>query len=79
MAQRIVEMLVGRLITDEQFRGRFLLRPEETLLELRELGFDLTRTEIAAIVGTDSTLWAQAAQRLDTRLQKASLERDAHS
>ena len=74
MAQRIIEMLIGRLITDEQFRAEFLGHPEDTLLGLRELGMDMSRTEIAALVDTDPTLWARAAEDLDPRLQKASLK-----
>lgn len=73
MAQRIVEMVIGRLITDEQFRTAFLVDPEGTLLELCDRGLELTPTEIAALVGTDPALWARAADLLDPRLQKASL------
>ena len=73
MAQRIIEMLIGRLITDEQFRSEFLLNPERTLFSLCDRGLELSRTEIAALVNTDSTLWARTAEALDPRLQKASL------
>ena len=73
VAQRIIEMLIGRLITDEQFRGEFLNDPEQTLLALRERGLELSRTEIAALVNTDPALWARAAELIDRRLQKASL------
>ena len=74
MAQRIVEMLIGRLITDEVFRSDFLHDPEHTLLALCERGLELSRTEIAALVNTDRTLWARTADALDPRLQKASLK-----
>jgi hypothetical protein len=73
LSQRIVEMLIGRLITDEQFRAEFLERPESTLLALCERGLELSSTEIAAIVNTDPTLWARIADAIDPRLQKASL------
>jgi len=76
LAQRIVEMLIGRLITDEQFRSEFLVDPEKTLLALCDLGFDLSRAEIAALVNTDPSLWAQAADTIDPRLQKASLKNE---
>jgi hypothetical protein len=33
VAQRIVEMLIGRLITDEEFRTEFLNDPEGMLFE----------------------------------------------
>ncbi len=73
MAQRIIEMLIGRLITDERFRAEFLAAPERTLMELADHGLDLSKTEIAALVNTDSTVWARAADALDPRLQKVSL------
>ena len=74
MAQRIVETVIGRLITDEEFRFRFMANPERTLLALRDTGLDLSRTEIAALVGTNPSIWQRAADVIDPRLQKASLE-----
>jgi hypothetical protein len=77
LAQRTIEMLIGRLITDEQFRAEFLQDPENTLVALCDRGLELSRTEIAALVNTDSTLWARAADAIDPRLQKASLKNEA--
>jgi hypothetical protein len=77
VAQRFVEMVIGRLIADEQFRADFLNGPGRTLSALCERGANLTSTEIAALVATDRTLWSTAAELLDPRLQQASLERDA--
>ena len=74
MAQRLVETLIGRLITDEQFRSEFLEEPEKTLLGLSDRGLELSKTEIAALVNTDPTLWARTADAIDPRLQKASLK-----
>ena len=76
MAQRIIEMLIGRLITDEQFRREFLADPETTLSALCERGLELSRTEIAALLNTDATLWARIADGIDPRLQKASLRNE---
>ena len=76
LAHRIVEMLIGRLITDEQFRADFLVDPENTLLALSDRGLELSRTEIAALVNTDSTLWARTADSIDPRLQKASFKNE---
>jgi hypothetical protein len=73
LAQRIIEMLIGRLITDEHFRKQFLHDAENTLLSLRDLGLELSRTEMAALISTDPALWARTADALDPRLQKASL------
>ena len=76
VAQRVVEILIGRLITDEDFRSDFLADPENTLLALSDLGLELSRTEIAALVNTDPTLWARTAVRIDPRLQKASFKNE---
>ena len=73
MAQRIVELLIGRLITDEQFRAEFLDDPKRTLTTIRDHGFELSQTEIAALIATDRALWRNAAELLDPRLQKANL------
>jgi len=74
VAHRIIEMLIGRLITDEQFRREFLEAPEGTLFSLCDQGLELSRIEISALVNTDPSLWARTASGLDPRLQKASLK-----
>ncbi len=74
VAQRVIELLIGRLITDEEFRSEFLNDPEKTLAELSEHGLELSRTEVAALVSTDSSLWARTADAIDPRLQKASFK-----
>ena len=73
MAHRIVEILIGRLITDERFRGEFLDDPRGTLVRLGAAGVDLTATEVAALLDTDPGLWTAIAERVDPRLQKVSL------
>ncbi len=70
MAQRIVELVIGRLVTDENFRRQFVADAERTLLELRRHGFELTPVECAALVSTDRSLWQRTANRLDSRLRK---------
>ena len=74
LAQRLVEVLIGRLITDEEFRAEFLQDPENMLLALCDRGLELSKTEIAALVSTEPTLWARTAEALDPRLQQASLK-----
>lgn len=76
VSQRIIEMLIGRLITDERFRDEFLAAPEATLQVLADQGLDLSRTEMAALIHTDPSLWTRAASALDPRLQKVSLVGD---
>jgi len=77
VAQRIIEMLIGRLVTDEEFRSEFLRDPEKTLTGLSDHGWDLSRTEVAALVSTDPALWARMADAIDPRLQKASFKNAA--
>ena len=77
MAQRIIEMLIGRLITDEQFRSEFVQDPEKTLSALCDCGMALSRTEIAALMATDPEVWTRTADAIDPRLQKASLKNEA--
>lgn len=76
MAQRLVETLIGRLITDEQFRGEFLADPVRTLVGLRDRGLELSAIEIAALVSTDPHVWVSTARAIDPRLQKACLTSD---
>jgi hypothetical protein len=77
LAQRIIEMLIGRLITDEQFRSEFMRDPEQMLLHLSARGLELSRTEVAALLNTDPELWARTADAIDPRLQKVSLKNEA--
>jgi hypothetical protein len=73
MAQRIVEMLIGQLITDEQFREAFIRDPGSVLRSLVDRGFELSRTEVAALLNTDPQIWARTAEAIDPRLQKINL------
>lgn len=77
MSQRIIETLIGRLITDEHFRDAFIASPEATLSALASEGLDLSRIEIAALVSTDPGVWARVAAEVDPRLQKARLVADS--
>lgn len=73
MSQRNVEILIGRLLTDEELRLRFSQAPLATLLDLCERGCELTRGEIDALVETDIQLWSRVAAKLPSRLQRCSL------
>lgn len=73
MSHKTVQSIVGRLITDEEYRLRFLGDPLGTLNDLRERGVELTRGEIEALVRTDRTVWIDAAERIDRQLQRSSL------
>jgi len=74
MSQRTVERLIGRLVTDEEVRLEFTRAPRETLATLADLGWELTGVEVEALLRTDIRLWADAAARVDPRLQCSSLK-----
>lgn len=74
MSQRNVELLIGRLLTDEEFRQTFVSDPEGALRHMLESGTHLTHSEIAAMVAIDSKLWRRVADKIDPRLQKAALK-----
>ncbi|MQA30747.1 MAG: hypothetical protein GEU82_13075 [Luteitalea sp.] len=75
MSQRSVEILIGRLMTDEQFRDQFVGDRLQAIEGFLQSGYELTETEIAALRQTSTALWAEAAEQLDPRLRKASFTR----
>ena len=77
MSHRIVEMLIGRLITDEGFRVAFVAHPDAAMDQLRDRGFDLSPTERSALARTDPGVWARAAEGVDPRLLKLPLPGEA--
>jgi hypothetical protein len=72
--QRSIEILIGRLITDEDFRREFQTDPHGTLRRASEWGLSLSECEIRALVATDRGVWDRVADEVDGRLQKASLK-----
>ncbi len=74
MAQRNVEILIGRLVTDEAVRAMFLRDPEAALTQFIECGYELTSLEVAALRATDRTLWSRIAEQIDPRLQKIAFD-----
>jgi len=73
MSQKTVQLVIGRLVTDEELRACFVERPRETLTELREQGFELTEDEIDALARSDAKMWPAMARRIHPRLQRCSL------
>jgi hypothetical protein len=69
--QRSIEILIGRLITDPEFRHVFLRDPSATLELAGEWGLEFSRAEIRAVLATDRTLWDRVAAEIDSRFQKA--------
>ena len=73
MSQRHVELLIGRLLTDEELREDFTRAPFATLVAFCQQGWELSRGEIDAFTQTDVGFWSAAADRLPSRLRRASL------
>lgn len=77
MSQRAVESVLGRLITDVDFRARFLARPAEAC---RENGDVLTARETEALLRIDLGALHAIAVTLDPKIVRAaapgSLRRD---
>ena len=73
MSQRAIEIIVGRLVTDEAFRKAFERGPRQALEQMLAQGLGLTETEIGALIGTRLSLWAEMGDQIDPHLQKADL------
>jgi DNA-binding NarL/FixJ family response regulator len=71
MSQWGVQLVIGKLVTDEAFRQRFEAEAQESLAKLCEQGIDLDDTEVAAFLDTDSRLWSTIATQIDRRLRPA--------
>jgi len=78
MSQKSVEIVMGRLATDEALRARFSADPTSTLRHLHESGLDLTDGETDALIRTPVALWAFIASCIHPRLQKIALKSAAH-
>jgi len=72
VAQRSIELFIGRLITDEGFREGFIHDPAAAVRVFVDAGSELTTVEIAALLATRADFWERAADQVDPRLQKAS-------
>lgn len=73
MSQKTVQLIIGQILTDEEFRDDFLERPIETLAFLRDRGYELTNVEVDALAQTDRRFWAVGADWIDGRLQRCRL------
>ena len=70
MSQRGVERLIGRLVTDEEFRRRFAEDPALALMEAVGCSVELTNLEVQALASIDRALLERLAEALDPRIQK---------
>ena len=78
MSQKCVEVLIGRLVTDEGLRARFLADPEGTLHSMHESGFDLNPAELEALLAMPIESWTAMASWIHPRLQKIALGGGPH-
>jgi hypothetical protein len=74
MTHRNVEIVIGKLVTDETLRFEFRRRPASLLLRLADQGIGLTHYEVDAVLGLDMTALDRFAGTLDARLEKAALQ-----
>ena len=68
MSQAGVQLVIGKLLTDADFRRRFEAHGAVCLARLRELGIDVNAIETAALVETDRRAWSRMATLIDRRL-----------
>src|SRR2546430_8683190 len=72
MTQQSVEILIGKLLTDEELREAFEQDPHEVLVWLLRQGLQLSRLEIEALKSIKPSDLSGLADMIDRRLQKAS-------
>ena len=75
MTQQSVEILIGKLVTDEELREAFEQNRHAVLEWLRHQGLQLSSLEMEALKSIDPSELGGLADMIDRRLQKASLRR----
>lgn len=71
--QRHIELVIGRLLTDQGFRRAFKRDPLRVLVDGRRWGLDLSPAEVAALLATDPSLWERMSVEIDRRLHNTGL------
>lgn len=66
MSKEAVQAVIGKAVTDSEFREALFANPEEVLE-----GYDLTEDEIAALKSIDAETIESFAGALDERISKA--------
>jgi DNA-binding NarL/FixJ family response regulator len=66
----LVELLIGKLVTDARFRRRFEADPRTCLKHLGDVGIDLTQAEREAFIES-AAVWSSVAAHLDPRLRQS--------
>jgi DNA-binding NarL/FixJ family response regulator len=65
VTQRSVQLVIGRLLTDADFRRRVEQGGSAYLAGLRAEGLALRREEVAALIEMDPRVWSNMATRID--------------
>ena len=73
MTHQSVEILIGKLVTDEELREAFQQNPHAVLAWLRYQGLQLSSLEMEALKAINPSELSGLADTIDRRLQKASL------
>jgi hypothetical protein len=63
VSQRSVQLVIGRLLTDADFRRRVQQDGSAYLIRLRTHGVDLSRAEVAALLEQDPRVWSTLEER----------------
>ena len=73
--QRHIELIIGRLLTDEQFRSAFLRDARQALAGAEDGGLFLSPYEVTALLATDRSMWERMARELHqlSRLDPATV------
>lgn len=76
MSQKSVEIVIGRLITDQSLRTDFCVDPVRILRAMEMNGLELNPAEFAALVDMPLAAWVTMAAWIHPRLQKVALKGD---
>jgi hypothetical protein len=71
VAKRSIEVVIGRLATDQALRFEFRRRPASVLLRLADEGLNLTYYEVDALLALDMAALEQFVSTLDPSLEKS--------
>jgi hypothetical protein len=66
------ERIIGRLLTDEEFRRAFLRDPPQAIADAEAGGLVLNLFEVAALLATDLSMWERMARELPPTLSRRS-------
>ena len=79
MSQRSVEKLLGRILTDDDFRGSFFPVRSGSFELAAAYGFDLTPIERSAISSLRRRLFESIAVSLDPRISRCAAQEDGEA